>query len=1013
MGKRVLILSAMSFLFLALATQAATIDLSLQQEMNSLRPGETVQALVYLSDQADIPALNQQLKAERATLADRNRRVILALQEVATRTQPEMVAYLEELKAQDKITGYKMFWIANMFWVESTVDGINAIASRTDVAEVFYNYGIENIEPIKKVQDQPIIASHEIGLDRINAPAVWAQGWTGQGRVLMNIDTGVEGTHPALQARFRGDVDLDGDVDESWFDPYDTHYPTPVDDGGHGTHTMGTICGRSVSGDTVGVAINAQWIAAAAIDRGGGIPRTVSDAILSFQWAADPDGNPNTQDNPDAIGNSWGVTTGHGYPPCDQTFWTVIDNCEAAGSVVVFSAGNEGTSGLRRPGDRGTTPYNCFSVGAVDGADPSLPIAYFSSQGPTYCGPNGEMVIKPEVVAPGVNVRSAYPGGGYTTMSGTSMASPHVTGSVAILRQVNPNLDPDAIKEILMSTATELGTPGEDNVYGMGNINLLLAVQVAMTGFGYVDGTVRNSVTNDPIPATVNVVGGFNQVTADGSGYYFMGLPADTTYTLRASYFGFVPATQTAPIVANDTTTRNFLLSPAPSAILQGYVRDTANVAIPNAIVTIIGTPLAPATTNSSGFYQFPAVPSGSTYQVSATAANFSVDQDSIYIVSGTNNLDFTLFPVESFEYSNGQYVGSGVWEWGEPTSGPGAAHSGVKCWATVLAGNYPDNVNDPLYSREYAIISPGAALEFYHWYSTEDYYDGGNVSISTDGGFSWTLITPTTGYPEDNCYALGEPAFSSASGDWQHVSFDIGSYLGYTVMFRFRFASDGSVTQPGWYIDDVAVSGSGTPEPPNITYNPSSYNVSAAPGQVETRPLNINNTGAGYLSYFLSTQTYNLTLNNGQQIPVKINTNPEPIGKIAASNKPGAVDEPLYPPVVLSQGGPDAFGHTWIDSDEPGGPAVAWVDISGPGTAVALSDDDYDGPFAIGFGFPYFENTYTELYIGSNGIVTFGAGSSSLGNTSIPSGGDPEQFPADLLGRSRSPQRRHRSLLL
>ena len=982
---------------------AAVIDPSLREALDRLEPGETIQALACLSEQADIPTLNQQLKQEHATLAERNRRVILALQEVATRTQPELVSFLEDLEGRNLLKSYKMLWVANMFAVEASREGIEAVAARTDIEGVYLDYHIENIAPITKVQENPIISGHEIGLDRINAPAVWAMGWTGAGRVLMNIDTGVEGTHPALSARFRGDVDGDGDVAESWFDPYDTHYPTPIDDGGHGTHTMGTICGRSASGDTVGVAINAQWIAAAAIDRGGGIPRTVADAILSFQWAVDPDGNPNTQDNPDAIGNSWGVTTGHGYPPCDQTFWTVIDNCEAAGSAVIFSAGNEGSSGLRRPADRGTTPYNCFAVGAVDGSNPNLPIASFSSLGPTYCGPGGSMVIKPEVVAPGVNVRSSYPGGGYTTLSGTSMASPHVTGSVAILRQVNPNLDVDAIKEILMATATDLpfsNPNGEDNTYGHGNINLLEAVQVAMTGFGSVEGIVRNASNNDPIPATISVVGGFSQVNANGLGYYIMALPADTSYTLRASYFGFVPQDQNVAIVADDTVTQNFMLSPAPTAILQGHVRDTTGAAISGAIVTILNTPLTPETTDGDGSYQFPAVPSGSTYQVTATASSFSVDQDSIYIQSGTNVLDFILYPVESFEYSNGQYVGSGVWEWGTPSGDSPNPHSGTKCWGTVLAGNYPDNADDPLYSREFQITDPNASLEFYHWYETEPYWDGGNVSISTDDGSSWTLITPTTGYPEDLCYALNEAGFSASSGGWQLVQFDIGSYMGQNVKFKFRFASDVTLVGLGWYIDDVAVSGAGTPQPPDIAVNPASIQDTLAPNGIATHNLTISNNGPGFLIYSVATNTNNLLLLDDMKI---LTVSIAPIADNAftvfdrpeSEPKPLSDGGPINPPQTQGQGGPDLFGYRWIDSDELGGPTYSWVDISGFGTPISgMGDDTNLGPYPIGFNFSFYGMTYNTFRFCTNGFISFTSSSNEYDNTPIPS----DLAPLDLV---------------
>ena len=472
---KVTILTAAIFLLTGLLANAAVIHGSLQAELDRLASGDTVAAIVFFKHQADIESLDKQLKVERATLAERHYRVETALQEAATQAQPSMTAFLEQLKSQGLVTEYKFYWVVNAFHVTAYPAGIRALTERQDLDVLYPDFPVESIEPVDSDDDGSLLLGHEIGLERINAPAAWAQGWTGVGRVVMNIDTGVDGTHPALADRFRGDVDNDGDNDESWFDPYTTHWTFPQDSDIHGTHTMGTICGRSPSGDTIGVAIDAQWIAAAAIDRGGGFSRTIADVLLSFEWAVDPDGDPETQDNPDAIGNSWGIPDGFGYPDCDETFWQVIDNVEAAGSVVIFSAGNEGSSGLRSPADRATTLYNVFSVGAVDGNSSSMPIAYFSARGPSECAPEPPLNIKPEVVAPGVNVRSSIPGGNYTTLSGTSMASPHITGAVAVLRQVNPDLDADSVKAILIATAEETpadGFPGEDNTYGNGIINL-------------------------------------------------------------------------------------------------------------------------------------------------------------------------------------------------------------------------------------------------------------------------------------------------------------------------------------------------------------------------------------------------------------------------------------------------------------------------------------------------------------------------------------------------------------
>jgi PKD repeat protein len=243
---------------------------------------------------------------------------------------------------------------------------------------------------------------------------------------------------------------------------------------------MGTICGGA-PGDEVGVAPGAYWIAAAAIDRGGGIAKTVADAISSFEWILDTDGDPGTTwDIPDVCSNSWGLRNVHGYPPCDELFWSYLDACEAAGTVMLFSAGNSGFTEMGRPADRATDDYRTCAVAAVDGNTAGWPIASFSSRGPTYCTPDGSAAIKPDISGPGVNVRSSYPGGGYVYMSGTSMSCPHVAGVVALIREANPNLGVNEVKQIMYETAYDLGSAGEDNDYGWGMVDAYEAVLLAL-----------------------------------------------------------------------------------------------------------------------------------------------------------------------------------------------------------------------------------------------------------------------------------------------------------------------------------------------------------------------------------------------------------------------------------------------------------------------------------------------------------------------------------------------------
>ena len=485
---------------------AGEIDSGLEIILESTPAEQPISVLVFLKDQVDLAAITDDMNRQNVTLRRRHETVVRALQERAEATQGRIVEYLEDLEAKGNIKDLRAFWISNLVTFKATKDKIKIIANRAEVAKVYFNYEIELIEPVKvDIDNSGVITVVETGVQAVRAPEVWAMGYTGAGVLVANMDTGVDGNHPALSSRWAGVADsrYAGHPEWAWYDPYFGQNNFPYDGHGHGTHTMGSVCGGS-PGDEIGVAPGAFWMASAPIDRGGGIPRTVSDAILSFQWMVDPDGNPATNwDVPDVCSNSWGVTTGHGYPPCDELFWSYLDACEAAGTVILFSAGNEGFSGLRRPADRATDDYRTCAVAAVDANNPSWPIASFSSRGPTYCTPGGGAAIKPDIAAPGVSVRSSYPGGGYVYMSGTSMASPHVNGVVALIRQANPNLGVQEVKQIIYDSAYDLGPAGEDNSYGWGMIDAYEAVLLALGTQGPV-ADFTGSPTSGCAPLTVD-----------------------------------------------------------------------------------------------------------------------------------------------------------------------------------------------------------------------------------------------------------------------------------------------------------------------------------------------------------------------------------------------------------------------------------------------------------------------------------------------------------------------------
>ncbi len=367
--------------------------------------------------------------------------------------------------AGDNIAEYKSFWITNAIYVKGDADYIRNLIENEDVEFAFENLDLVLVEPVFSEDAEDANEGIEPGLAVIGVRDAWRMGLTGKGRLVCNFDTGVDGTHEALQASWRGANG--GSVSESWFDPY-TSTDFPTDSRGHGTHTMGTMVGVD-GADTIGVAYEAQWIAAGVVDRGGSIERTISDIISAFEWAVDPDGNPGTSDDvPDVVNNSWGVPSGL-YGPCDDTFWDAIDNLEALGVVCLFAAGNEGPtpSSIRTPADRITTQFNSFAIGAVDGA--TMNVSSFSSRGPSGCD---GITIKPEITAPGSGIRSSINGGGYAYKSGTSMATPHVAGAVAILKQFNPDATVNQIKNALIQGAVDMGAEGQDNDYGYGVLNI-------------------------------------------------------------------------------------------------------------------------------------------------------------------------------------------------------------------------------------------------------------------------------------------------------------------------------------------------------------------------------------------------------------------------------------------------------------------------------------------------------------------------------------------------------------
>ncbi len=385
--------------------------------------------------------------------------------------QHELLSALDLLKKQDNVKSYNSHWLVNIVEAEIRINALRSLLKRDDI-EIIYSVpkitsvGIKNKR--KKLSNFTDAISSTVGtnLRAIKADSAWKAGFTGAGRIVCSIDGGVDASHPALVNSWKG---RDGDSSAAWFDPaYKLNYPHGIPTGNtpfHGTRTTGIIVGRDdLTGDTIGVAINAQWIAAGVLNIPG------ASLIDGLEWAANPDGDFNTiSDLPDVINHSWGVSG----IDCQDIFYSLMDNIEALGIVNIFAAGNSGAGGTNivNPANRALDSIDCFAVGAVDSF--SVPqVASISSRGPSDC--NG--AIKPNVTAPGKYVITTELGGGYVELDGTSFAAPHVSGLVALLREKNPNATVDEIKTAILTSTQTYGLSLPDNNYGWGVIDCMGAL---------------------------------------------------------------------------------------------------------------------------------------------------------------------------------------------------------------------------------------------------------------------------------------------------------------------------------------------------------------------------------------------------------------------------------------------------------------------------------------------------------------------------------------------------------
>jgi subtilisin family serine protease len=598
---------------------------------------DTQTVWLVLREQADLlPA------REMTDWRARGQMVFERLTRTATLSQGPLRALL-----RSRGIDHQPFWIVNAIKITAPAAVVRLLGSLPEIATVVPDRTIA-LPPRLEAREEPKAVSAEWGLENIGATAVWERyGFHGDGVVVASIDTGVDFTHPALKRQYRGRK-ADGGLDHNynWYDPASicgSPSLKPCDNAGHGTHTMGIILGEDQDDPTatrIGVAPRARWIAAKGCESGD---CSLASLMRAGEWMVAPTdlygANPRPDMRPHIVNNSWSAGAGD-----DVFFQKIVKAWVAAGIFPAFASGNDGPT--CNSADSPADYSESYAVGAYDSENK---IAAFSSRGSTALGG-----IKPNISAPGVNIRSSIPGGGYGVSNGTSMATPHVSGAVALIWSAAPRLlgDIAGTRALLDQTATDTedlscgGNADNNNVFGQGRLNALAAVTQApraptgtLQGFVQAVSEGRVVVARD---ATVRAQGPADRsASVDGNGAFGLVLP-EGRYQVTVSAFGYVSQTTDLVVTAEERAVQNFVLEPAPSHVVRGIIRQNDGRPLAGARVNIEGTPVLAAVTDQNGAYTLTGVPPGS-YRVSASRGGCFGKISRSLAVAGDAQMDLAL----------------------------------------------------------------------------------------------------------------------------------------------------------------------------------------------------------------------------------------------------------------------------------------------------------------------------------------------------------------------------------
>jgi bacillopeptidase F len=693
--------------------------------------------------------------------------VVSTLRNTAIETQTGVMDYLEQAKLNGEVKDIQSFYVVNAIAVTATKDVMDKLATYPEVAKILPNETRQIITPIQpKVKTTNLNSSTvEWGVEKVGAPQVWDMGIDGAGIVVASIDTGVQWEHPALMEKYRGYNPANpnqADHKLSWFDAVDGK-EAPYDDLKHGTHTVGTMVGSEPDGSNqIGVAPGAKWIAVKAFSERGGMDVDLLEAGEWILAPKDAEGNPHPELAPDVVNNSWG-----GGPGLDEWYRPMVQNWRSANIFPVFAAGNAGSNGEGWVASPANYPES-FAVAATDDQNA---LAWFSSRGPA---PYDEM--KPDVSAPGVDIRSAVPTNDYELMSGTSMATPHITGVVALLKQANASLTIDQIEEILFDTAIPLTdsefSSSPNYGYGHGFVNGYNAIKTLNNGNGKIEGLVVYDGKDTANPTY--------QHTSPDFVYDQVVLPITVEVQDNIS----VETVEIQYLVDQQWKT-------VKAARTAGDFRNGTYQAV------VPGEDIRKGTFT----YKWKMVDYG---QNQVTSSTYDVEVKPAITIGYFHDLE----TAPEGWYSEGW---NNDWEWGSPVAGPGQAYSGQKVYGTNLEGPHADNSDSYLNMPPIDIPESGNSyLQYKQWYDfspdgIEGSTDFGAVLISTDRQ-NWEILTKT----EATEFGENGVPLEYYTDNWVDAEVNLSAYAGERIYISFYMFTiqTGFDWEPhdGWYLDDIAL---------------------------------------------------------------------------------------------------------------------------------------------------------------------------------------------------------------